>query len=115
MMVPILKQGHVLIATIMAALSDEDMRQFREALLDRVVTSRATAVIIDVMAMDVLDSFAGSGTSGEAAALHGRSFVLIDASPEAVQVMARRLARFAPEHVGFAPAARTETADAERQ
>ena len=62
----------------------------------------------------VLDSFAGSGTSGEAAALHGRSFVLIDASPEAVQVMARRLARYAPEHVGFAPAARTETADAER-
>jgi rsbT antagonist protein RsbS len=58
MMVPILKQGDVLIATIMAALSDEDMRQFREALLDRVVTSRATAVIIDVMAMDVLDSFA---------------------------------------------------------
>lgn len=35
MMVPILKQGQVLIATIMAALSDEDMRQFREALLDR--------------------------------------------------------------------------------
>ena len=58
MMVPILKQGHFLIATIMAALSDEDMRQFREALLDRVVSSRATAVIIDVMAMDVLDSFA---------------------------------------------------------
>ena len=50
MMVPILKQGHVLIATIMAALSDETC-QFREA-LDRVVTSRASAVIIDVMAMD---------------------------------------------------------------
>ena len=48
MMVPILKQGHVLIATIMAALSDEDMRQFREALLDRVVTSRASAVIIEI-------------------------------------------------------------------
>ena len=39
-------------------MSDADMRQFREALLDRVVTSRAHAVIIDVMAMDVLDSFA---------------------------------------------------------
>ena len=49
----------------------------------------------------VLDSFAGSGTSGEAAALHGRSFVLIDESPAAVQVMARRLARFSPELVGF--------------
>ena len=49
----------------------------------------------------VLDAFAGSGTSGEAAGKHDRSFVLIDENPEAVQVMARRLARFAPELVDF--------------
>lgn len=40
----------------------------------------------------VLDFFAGSGTTGEAAARNGRDFVLIDENPEAVQVMARRLA-----------------------
>jgi site-specific DNA-methyltransferase (adenine-specific) len=52
----------------------------------------------------VLDSFAGSGTTGEAAALHDRGFVLVDNSPEAVQVAASRLAGFRPECVGFSPA-----------
>ena len=45
---------------------------------------------------ELLDFFAGSGTLGEAAALHGRNYTLIDNNPEAVDVMARRLARFAP-------------------
>ncbi|HED66378.1 MAG TPA: site-specific DNA-methyltransferase, partial [Planctomycetes bacterium] len=44
----------------------------------------------------VLDFFAGSGTTGEAAARLGRSCLLIDENPEAVEVMARRLARFGP-------------------
>lgn len=39
----------------------------------------------------VLDFFAGSGTAGEAAQKHGRGFVLIDHSPDAVEVMQRRL------------------------
>ena len=49
----------------------------------------------------VLDFFAGSGTTGEAAARHGRGFVLIDEKPEAVRIAAERLARFEPELVGF--------------
>jgi site-specific DNA-methyltransferase (adenine-specific) len=44
----------------------------------------------------VLDFFAGSGSMGEAAAKHDRDFLLVDHSPEAVEVMAKRLARFAP-------------------
>ncbi len=39
----------------------------------------------------VLDFFAGSGTTGAAAAKHGRRFVLIDENPEAVRVMRQRL------------------------
>jgi site-specific DNA-methyltransferase (adenine-specific) len=50
----------------------------------------------------VVDFFAGSGTAGEAAALNGRRFLLIDSNPEATAVMARRLARFEPELVGCA-------------
>ena len=42
----------------------------------------------------VLDFFAGSGTTGEAAAKNGRRFVLIDESPEAIKVMKRRLAAY---------------------
>jgi site-specific DNA-methyltransferase (adenine-specific) len=45
----------------------------------------------------VLDFFAGSGTTGEAAAKNGRGFVLIDESPDAVRVMERRLRAYAPE------------------
>jgi site-specific DNA-methyltransferase (adenine-specific) len=48
----------------------------------------------------VLDFFAGSGTAGEAAARHGRGFVLVDDNPEAVAVMSRRLAGYGPEIAG---------------
>jgi site-specific DNA-methyltransferase (adenine-specific) len=39
----------------------------------------------------VLDCFAGSGTTGAVAQQHGRRFVLVDDSPDAVAVMRRRL------------------------
>jgi site-specific DNA-methyltransferase (adenine-specific) len=42
----------------------------------------------------VLDFFAGSGTTGEAAAKHGRKFLLVDENAEAVEVMERRLAAY---------------------
>ena len=47
----------------------------------------------------VLDFFAGSGTTGEAAALHERGFVLIDQNPEAVRIAGKRLERFEPERI----------------
>ena len=40
----------------------------------------------------VLDPFAGSGTTGEAAHLLGRRFLLIDSSEDAMKVMAKRFA-----------------------
>ena len=44
----------------------------------------------------VLDYFAGSGTTGEAAARTGRHAVLVDENPEAVRIMAKRLAFACP-------------------
>jgi len=41
-----------------------------------------------------MDFFAGSGTLGEAAAKHERTFILIDSSSTAIEVMEKRLARF---------------------
>lgn len=46
----------------------------------------------------VLDFFAGSGTTGEAAGRLGRRFTLIDDNPEAIRVMAQR---FADQEVEF--------------
>jgi site-specific DNA-methyltransferase (adenine-specific) len=51
----------------------------------------------------VLDCFAGSGTTGVAAAQHSRRFILMDNNPEAVQVQFQRLGRFEPECIGFEP------------
>lgn len=39
----------------------------------------------------ILDPFGGSGTTGEAAAKHGREATLIDSNTEAIEVMKRRL------------------------
>jgi site-specific DNA-methyltransferase (adenine-specific) len=51
----------------------------------------------------VLDFFAGSGTTGLAAAKHGRKFLLVDESPEAVAVMQQRLADYLPGSTWFQP------------
>ena len=51
----------------------------------------------------VLDFFAGSGTTGEAAARLERDFLLIDESEDAVRVMAKRLAPYSPDFIGWEP------------
>jgi rsbT antagonist protein RsbS len=58
MHVPVLKQGQYLIASVQAALSDEDLLQLRDDLSDRVGQFRSRGVIIDVTVLDVIDSFA---------------------------------------------------------
>ncbi len=49
----------------------------------------------------LLDCFAGSGTLGACAVEEGRKFILIDNNPQAMEVMARRLASARPELIGF--------------
>jgi site-specific DNA-methyltransferase (adenine-specific) len=44
----------------------------------------------------VLDFFAGSGTTGEAAAKNSRSFVMVDENKTAIDVMEKRLKKFSP-------------------
>ncbi|HTD22929.1 MAG TPA: STAS domain-containing protein [Terriglobales bacterium] len=84
MEVPILKQGDVLIATIQAALTDADILHLRTALIHQVVRSRSRGVIIDVTALDVMDSFA-SRTLREVAhmiRLRGAETVIVGIQPE---------------------------------
>jgi len=51
----------------------------------------------------VLDFFAGSGTTGEAAVRNHRSAVLVDSSEEAIHVMERRLSFAHPIAHGYTP------------
>ena len=58
MAVPILKQGAYLIASVQSALTDADLLELRNALVEMVGRYRSRGVIVDVTAMDVMDSFA---------------------------------------------------------
>ena len=54
----ILSQGRNLIVSIHAALDDEQLTRLQRDLLERVGRERAGGILIDVAALDVLDSFA---------------------------------------------------------
>jgi site-specific DNA-methyltransferase (adenine-specific) len=56
----------------------------------------------------VLDFFAGSGTTGEAAAKHGRSFIMVDESEAAIKVMEKRLKPYSPHREDAPPSAGPE-------
>src|SRR5579872_7595840 len=58
MRVPILKQGEYLIASIQAALTDQDLMQLRDDVAEQAGRFRSHGVIIDVTVLDVMDSFA---------------------------------------------------------
>ena len=89
MPVPILKQGDLLIATIVAALSDDDLIQMRDDLAKRIGVQRARGVVIDVTALDVLDSFATRTLRGIAytARLRGAETVIVGIQPEVAFAM----------------------------
>ena len=84
MEVPILKQGPYLIASIQSALSDADLLQLRDALVEQVGRYRSRGVIVDVTALDVVDSFA-SLTIRQVAhmiQLRGAETVIVGIQPE---------------------------------
>jgi rsbT antagonist protein RsbS len=84
MAVPILKQSRFLIASIQSALTDQDLIQFRDDLADLVGRHRAKGVIVDVTALDVLDSFATRTLRAIAymTKLRGAETVIVGIQPE---------------------------------
>lgn len=57
MEIPILKQRDYLIASVQSVLSDEDLVNLRDKLVNQVGRYRSSGVILDVTGMDVMDSF----------------------------------------------------------
>ena len=89
MEVPILKQSHYLIASIQAALTDADLLHLRDALAEKVGRFRSRGVIVDVTALDVMDSFA-SRTLRDLAhmiRLRGAETVIVGIQPEVALAM----------------------------
>jgi len=87
--VPILKQGPYLIAIIQSALADADIVHLRDALVEKVGRHRSLGVIIDVTALDVMDSFA-TGTLRDMAhmvLLRGAETVIVGIQPDVAFAM----------------------------
>ena len=88
-LVTILRQGSFLIASVHTALDDSEMLRFRGDLIDQIGRYRARGVIIDVAALDVLDSF-GFNTLrsiAEMARLRGAETVIVGIQPDLALAM----------------------------
>jgi rsbT antagonist protein RsbS len=87
--VPILKQGDYLIASIQTALSDRDVLTLRDDLLERAGRLRSRGIIVDVTALDVMDSFAARSLRAIAhmAHLRGAETVMVGIQPEVAFAM----------------------------
>jgi rsbT antagonist protein RsbS len=89
MLVPILKQGDYLIASIQAALSDTDLLRLRDDVVEQVGRYRSRGVIVDVTVLDVMDSFAVRTLSSlsQMITLRGAETVIVGIQPDVAFAM----------------------------
>lgn len=90
MKVPILLQESFLIASIQEALSDQGLVDLRDDIGARIGQTRAKGIILDVSALDVLDSFASRTLRDIAlsARLRGVRTIVVGIQPEVAYTMA---------------------------
>ena len=91
MQVPILKQGVNLIVTVQSALGDSDLMQLRDDIVTQVGRCRSRGVIIDVTALDVIDSFATRTLRdiSQMIRLRGANTVIVGIQPEVAFALVR--------------------------
>ncbi|NLL53475.1 MAG: STAS domain-containing protein [Peptococcaceae bacterium] len=84
MKVPILKQGDYLIASVQSVLTDLDLKQLHDDLVEKVGRFRSRGVIVDVTALDVMDSFAARmlRTIAHITKLRGAETVVVGIQPD---------------------------------
>jgi rsbT antagonist protein RsbS len=90
-LVSILRQGAYLIASVHTALDDREMVRFQNDLIERIGEHRSRGIIIDVAALDVLDSFGTRTlrTIAEMARLRGAQTVIVGIQPDVALAMVR--------------------------
>jgi len=90
-LVSILRQGDTLVASVHTALDDSEMVRFQDDLIRQIGEHRARGVIIDVAALDVLDSFGSRTlrTIAEMARMRGAVTVVVGIQPEVAYAMVR--------------------------
>ena len=89
MSVAILRQGDYLIASIQSDLSDSQVLELREELAEMVGRCRARGIVIDVAALDVIDSFVARALRSIVltARLRGAEAVIVGIRPDVAIAM----------------------------
>jgi rsbT antagonist protein RsbS len=89
MLVPILKQGDYLIASIQSSLTDADLVRLRDDVVEQVGRYRSRGVIVDVTVLDVMDSFAVRtlSTLAQMITLRGAETLIVGIQPEVAFAM----------------------------
>lgn len=89
MKAPIQKQGPYLIASLQAELTDTDLLQLQESLVEQVGRFRSRGVILDVTTLEVMDSFATRilRNIAQAVGLRGAEAVIVGIRPEVAFAM----------------------------
>ena len=90
-LVSILRQGANLIASVHTALDDSQLVRFEHDLVEQIGEHRSRGVVIDVAALDVIDSFAANTLRriAEMARLRGARTVVVGIQPDVAFAMVR--------------------------
>ena len=98
MSVAILRQGEYLIASIQSDLSDTEVLGLRDDIAELVGRLRVTGVIVDVAALDVIDSFVARALRSIAvtARLRGARTVIVGIQPDVAVAMVQFRLNLAP-------------------
>jgi rsbT antagonist protein RsbS len=89
MPVAFLRQGPYLIASIQSDLSDREVMGLRQELAERIGRYRSRGIVIDVAALEVIDSFVARALSAIVltAKLRGAETVIVGIHPDAAIAM----------------------------
>src|SRR5215210_5091449 len=103
MAVPILKQGPFLIASIQAALTDTDVLRLQYDVIEQVGRYRSRGIVVDVTALDVMDSFVSRSLRGIAhmTRLRGAETVIVGIAPEIAFAMVQLGLSFEDVHTAL--------------
>jgi rsbT antagonist protein RsbS len=103
MSVAILRQGDVLIAAIQSDLSDTEVIELRQELAELVGRYRLRGIVIDVGALDVIDSFVTRALRAIVltARLRGAETVIVGIAPDVAIAMVQFRLNFEPLRVAL--------------
>ena len=96
MIVPILKIGKNMVTSLPTSLTDQEARKFQTELLEEVARTEASGIVIDITAMDVVDSYMSRilNETVTNVGLMGTQAVIVGIRPEVAMtliLMGRRL------------------------